>query len=83
MERHDADMDGERVEKKESIINEETKEVRRNNVSELVAKSKKAALSLWTLLHAKVRPAEKHRIDTEALCQGIPHEEPFGISFRV
>jgi hypothetical protein len=26
-----------------------------NNVSELVAKSKKAASSLWTLLHAKVR----------------------------
>mmetsp|Transcript_25700 Transcript_25700/g.47897 ORF Transcript_25700/g.47897 Transcript_25700/m.47897 type:complete len:233 (+) Transcript_25700:350-1048(+) len=29
------------------------KEVRKNNVSELVAKSKKAASSLWTLLHAK------------------------------
>jgi hypothetical protein len=29
-------------------------EVRKNNVSELVAKSKKAASSLWTLLHAKV-----------------------------
>jgi hypothetical protein len=32
-----------------------SKEVRKNNVSELVAKSKKAASSLWTLLHAKVR----------------------------
>lgn len=31
------------------------KEVRKTNVSELVAKSKKAASSLWTLLHAKVR----------------------------
>ena len=30
------------------------KEVRKSNVSELVAKSKKAASSLWTLLHAKV-----------------------------
>ena len=30
-------------------------EIRKNNVSELVEKSKKAAFSLWTLLHAKVR----------------------------
>lgn len=32
----------------------EEKEVRKSNVSDLVAKSKKAAASLWTLLHAKV-----------------------------
>lgn len=30
-------------------------EVRKNNISDLVGKSKKAAFSLWTLLHAKVR----------------------------
>lgn len=30
------------------------KEMRKSNVSDLVAKSKKAAASLWTLLHAKV-----------------------------
>lgn len=37
------------------------KEVRKNgNVSELVAKSKKAASSLWTLLHAKVRTTRIH-----------------------
>ncbi len=30
------------------------KEVRKSSVSDLVAKSKKAAASLWTLLHAKV-----------------------------
>jgi hypothetical protein len=29
-------------------------EVRKNNISDLVGKSKKAAFSLWTLLHAKV-----------------------------
>jgi hypothetical protein len=31
-----------------------SKEVRTSNISELVSKSKKAASSLWTLLHAKV-----------------------------
>ena len=30
-------------------------EVRKSSISELVGKSKKAAASLWTLLHAKVR----------------------------
>jgi hypothetical protein len=30
-----------------------------NDVGALVAKSKKAAASLWTLLHAKVRPANR------------------------
>jgi hypothetical protein len=30
-------------------------DVRKNNISDLVGKSKKAAFSLWTLLHAKVR----------------------------
>jgi hypothetical protein len=39
-----------------SVNSPKANEVRRtNNVSELVAKSKKAASSLWTLLHAKVR----------------------------
>ena len=34
---------------------EKPKDTRKSSVSELVAKSKKAASSLWTLLHAKVR----------------------------
>jgi hypothetical protein len=39
-----------------SSFHSQKAEVRKtNNVSELVAKSKKAASSLWTLLHAKVR----------------------------
>jgi hypothetical protein len=39
-----------------SVQSGKAKEVRKtNNISELVAKSKKAASSLWTLLHAKVR----------------------------
>jgi lipopolysaccharide export LptBFGC system permease protein LptF len=37
-----------------SMDRKATKEVRKSDVSELVAKSKKAASSLWTLLHAKV-----------------------------
>ena len=37
-----------------SVDRKASKEVRKSNVSDLVAKSKKAASSLWTLLHAKV-----------------------------
>jgi hypothetical protein len=38
------------------VQSQKSQEVRKSNsVSELVAKSKKAASSLWTLLHAKVR----------------------------
>ena len=47
------DSDGSDASSSESC---KAKEVRKKgNVSELVAKSKKAASSLWTLLHAKVR----------------------------
>lgn len=34
---------------------QKSNEARKTNVSDLVTKSKKAASSLWTLLHAKVR----------------------------